>query len=242
MEENNPRRVIKKEDGLWAYYFIAQIGNIIARIGTREKFLTPNLYTTISMLLVIVGCVLFAGYREYWYLVLGAVLINLALAFDCADGQLARLSNQMSKMGHWYDYHSDKIKDGIILISLTIAAYYQTEWLWLFFIAFGTIFFQFLRNITRLNRVIFQLETKGEVLDKKIVKDEKVKSQFMRSFRHSLLFKEADRYFLFTVAIVVNQIAFGLIIYFALEIIFAGFSAIISYKEYAKYDRQQASQ
>ena len=234
--------VIKKEDGLWAYYFIARIGNVFARIGTREKFLTPNLYTTISFLLIMAACVLFAGFRDYWYMIIGAVLINLGLAFDCADGQLARLSNQKSKFGHWYDYHSDKIKDGMILIALTVAAYYQTEWLWLFFIAFGTIFFQFLRNITRLNRVIFQLETKGEVQDKKVVKDEKVKSQFMRSFRHSLLFKEADRYFLFTVAIIVNQIALGLIIYFALEIFYAAVSAVISYKEYAKYDRQQASQ
>ena len=92
-------------------------------------------------------------------MIIGVILINLGLAFDCADGQLARLSNQKSKFGHWYDYHSDKIKDGLILISLSIAAYYQTGWLWIFFIAFGTIFFQFLRNITRLNRVIFQLET-----------------------------------------------------------------------------------
>lgn len=229
--------IIKKEDGLWAYYFIAQIGNIFARIGAREKWITPNLFTTLSFLLVLAASAIFAATTDYWDLILGAAMINLGLAFDCADGQLARLTDKKSMFGHWYDYHSDKIKDGLILLSLTIAAYWQTEWLWLFFIAFGTIFFQFLRNITRLNRVIFQLETKGEIRDKKVMADDKVKSQFMRSFRHSLLFKEADRYFLFTVAIIVNQIAVGLIIYFALELIYAAISAAISYREYYEYDK-----
>ena len=141
----NPKDVIKKEDGLWAYYFCAQIANLFARLGLKSKLITPNLYTTISFGFAAIACLFFLYGYDYVYLLIGVVLLNLALVFDCADGHLARLKNMQSKFGHWYDYHSDKIKDGLILLTLTVGVFLKTGEYYYFIFAFIAIFFQFLR-------------------------------------------------------------------------------------------------
>ncbi|MFH1781408.1 MAG: CDP-alcohol phosphatidyltransferase family protein [Patescibacteria group bacterium] len=236
----NPRDAIKKDDALWSWYFCGQVANLFARVSVKTK-LTPNFYSTLSFLCGITAAIFFFFGNVYGNLIYAIIFLNFALIFDCTDGQLARLKGMTSKFGAWYDYHSDKIKDGIILLSIAFGIYFATHDYLVFIIAFATIFFQFLRNITRLNRVNFQLETKGEVQDKKAVADEKVKSQFMRSFRNSLMFKEADRYLLFTVFALLNQLYIGLVLYMLIELFFAASSGYINYKEFAKYDREHKS-
>ncbi|MBU0670693.1 hypothetical protein KKF29_00885, partial [Patescibacteria group bacterium] len=60
----------------------------------------------------------------------------------------------------------------------------------------------------------------------------------MRSFSNSLMFKEADRYLLFTVFALLNQLYIGLVLYMLIELFFAASSGYINYKEFAKYDRE----
>ncbi len=158
----NPKEVIKKEDGLLSYYCAAQLANILARIATKVKWLTPNLYTTNSGLLALATVVLFA-LGEYNYLVIASITLLFTLVFDCADGQTARLKGMMSKFGHWYDYHTDKIKDILLLLAAAWGVYEMTGEIYVFIFAFLGIGFQFLRNITRLNRVVFDLEQGKEV-------------------------------------------------------------------------------
>ncbi len=229
----NPRDVIKKDDGLLAYYCAGQLANILARIATKVKWLTPNLYTTISGLLALATVVLFA-LGDYKYMIIGSVTLLFTLVFDCADGQTARLKGMMSKFGHWYDYHTDKIKDILILLAAAWGVYEMTGEIYVFIFAFLAISFQFLRNITRLNRVVFDLEQGSEVENPTLIK--KPRGQFMTCVKNSTMFKEADRYSLFIIGALFQVMGPAIVVYAVLEIFFALSSGYLNYKKFKQFD------
>ena len=71
--------------------------------------LTPNFLTAVSGLLVVLAMVVLLVFGFGSWLVAGAVFILLSSGYllDCADGQLARASDQCSKYGAWLDHVSD---------------------------------------------------------------------------------------------------------------------------------------
>lgn len=235
MNYNNPRDVIKKDDGLLAYYCAGQLANLFARLALKVKFLTPNFYTTLSLLFALGTIYLFASTNhelQLW----GCITLLFTLIFDCADGQTARLKGMMSKFGHWYDYHTDKIKDIALLLALSYSVYMVSNNYWVFIFAFLAIAFQFLRNITRLNRINFELEQGEEVKNPTLIK--KNNNQFLTSLKNTTMFKEADRYSLFIIGILFNQIGIAIFIYMLLEAFFATSSAYLNYKKFKKYDEK----
>lgn len=229
----NPREAIKKEDAFLSYYCAGQIANIFARLAVKTKFLTPNVFTTLSSILGIATAVFFA--LNYHYL--ACLTLLFTLVFDCADGQTARLLGKKSQFGHNYDYHSDKIKDIALALGLAIGAYHQIPSAGVFIFALLAIAFQFLRNITRLNRQLFELEQEKIKSEPTLIK--KDRNQFIRCLKHSTLFKEADRYTLFIVFALVNQIPLMLIIYAGLEFFYAMSSAYLNYKKFKKFDLEK---
>lgn len=77
------------------------------------RFVTPNLLTHISNALFVAGSLLILPeLGSHW--ILAALLINLSLSFDCADGQLARYRGGGSELGAFYD----KVSDAIALVLL----------------------------------------------------------------------------------------------------------------------------
>ena len=75
---------------------------------------TPNLITHVSNAFLIVGALLILPHSQTnWPL--AALLINLSLSFDCADGQLARYRKGAgSELGSFYDKVSDAV--GMVLL------------------------------------------------------------------------------------------------------------------------------
>lgn len=67
--------------------------------------LTPNMVTTIGLLLVIATCFLFAYQYYAWGLLAGWIMTFL----DTVDGKLARVTINSSKFGHLYDHLIDLI-------------------------------------------------------------------------------------------------------------------------------------
>ena len=67
--------------------------------------ITPNMVTTIGLLLVIAACFLFAYEYYAWGLLAGWVMTYL----DTVDGKLARVTINSSKFGHLYDHLIDLI-------------------------------------------------------------------------------------------------------------------------------------
>lgn len=70
------------------------------------RFITPNRLTHISNALFVAGSLLILPvFGSHW--LVAALLLNLSLSFDCADGQLARYRKGGSELGSFYDKVSD---------------------------------------------------------------------------------------------------------------------------------------
>ncbi len=67
-----------------------------------HTLVTPNQVTTLSLVFGVSGAIFLAwgGTAAYW----GAFLYMLAQFVDHMDGELARMNNQTSKFGHYYDH------------------------------------------------------------------------------------------------------------------------------------------
>lgn len=239
----SPRSIIKREDGLLAYYFSAQIANIIVR-ACRPLGLRPNHYTLLSLVTGIIAA-WFVQKGDYPSLLWGMVILHVSFIFDCADGQCARLTNTGSLRGHWFDYESDKIKDGLLLIAIAAGAYHasgNTD-VRVFILAFAALFFQFLRNIIALNRDIFSLEKRGhrDTMHSPLAKPAGTTNQFKRSLRHSLLFKLSDRVFLFTLFAMGNAMWSLLFVYAALEALYALASSALTVRLFRRFDHHNTT-
>lgn len=231
---------VKKEDPLWGHY-VAQKLSALLSAALFFTPITPHAITLISLALGWTAAALFA-LGETTPLIAGAVLLNLSLIFDCADGQVARLKGLSSHVGGWMDFHADKLKDVALLIGFAYGASLQRpEWSeWIFIAAFAGIAFQFLRNISALHRDISSLKATGKKdSPKDVIQDGG--SQLKRSLKHSLLFKLADRVLFFSVFAILNQAAIGIFIYAGLECFYASVSAAINYRQYYRADKDSTS-
>lgn len=86
----------------------------LGKIFRKCPYITPNVITTMSLVVTLVGC---------WYLhscqyKLAAVLIFVGYFFDCMDGNFARTYNMVSTNGDLYDHISDVMKHVIIFVVL----------------------------------------------------------------------------------------------------------------------------
>lgn len=77
-------------------YFSTRLSMRLARVG-----LNPNWLTTLTLVLSLVGA-WFAGTANYPFIVLGALLFQVASILDGSDGELARLTLKTSRFGEWY--------------------------------------------------------------------------------------------------------------------------------------------
>ncbi|SOE57798.1 Phosphatidylglycerophosphate synthase [Burkholderia sp. D7] len=79
--------------------------------------ITPNHLTTLRLLIGIAGAYyLSAG--SFWLCSLGALLIALSNFVDHTDGELARISGQSSKIGHFYDLACDSVVTVLLFVGL----------------------------------------------------------------------------------------------------------------------------
>src|SRR5579859_7184783 len=90
----------------------------VVRMAVRAR-LTPNQVTTMRLATGLGAAVAFAQGTD-GALALGGVIFVLSMMFDRVDGELARVTNQMSRVGHWYDLASDCISTVATFIGLGI--------------------------------------------------------------------------------------------------------------------------
>ncbi len=88
------------------------LNRVAASLGRMG--LTPNALTLIGFLaMCAIGLVLAKG-----YFALGGLLIIAAGIFDALDGSLARLTNQVSKFGAFFDSTTDRFAEGALFLGL----------------------------------------------------------------------------------------------------------------------------
>jgi phosphatidylglycerophosphate synthase len=83
-------------------------------IGTP---ITPNHLTTLRLLIGIAGAY-YLSIGSFWTCSLGALLIALSNFVDHTDGELARISGQSSKIGHFYDLACDSLVTVLLFVGL----------------------------------------------------------------------------------------------------------------------------
>jgi phosphatidylglycerophosphate synthase len=83
-------------------------------IGTP---ITPNHLTTLRLVIGMAGAY-YLSLGSFWLCSLGALLIAISNFVDHTDGELARISGQSSKIGHFYDLAADAIVTVLLFVGI----------------------------------------------------------------------------------------------------------------------------
>lgn len=81
--------------------------------GRMFRFLSPNRWTTLSLILALCGFGLVVSSHTGW----GAALFILSGCADGIDGKVARYTGQATAVGAFWDGVVDRFVDGLILLS-----------------------------------------------------------------------------------------------------------------------------
>jgi hypothetical protein len=118
-------------------YFYRPIGYRIALFCAKIN-MTPNTVTIISIFFGVAAGILFYS-QDLWINVIGMLLLIFANSLDSADGQLARITNNKSRLGRILDGFAGDFWFASIHIALCLRL--QNEgwpaWIWVFGIGAG---------------------------------------------------------------------------------------------------------
>lgn len=92
---------------------------IFVKITYGLDFLTPNFVSSMAMIVGVTAGIMF-GLGTYQYLVYGAILYFLCNILDCADGQIARLKKNGTKVGRIVDGFIDYIVSTAVFLGAGI--------------------------------------------------------------------------------------------------------------------------
>ncbi|MBN1899337.1 MAG: CDP-alcohol phosphatidyltransferase family protein [Spirochaetes bacterium] len=124
-------------------YVFRVLGFMIA-YPLRKTRISPNYITILSGLTGIMTGLFYAR-GDYSGLVLGTLFLIITNVFDCADGQLARLTQRTSRMGKTLDGFVDFITYHAVFLGIAYHLYIRYWFPWTIFIyAFISIWVMFL--------------------------------------------------------------------------------------------------
>ncbi|SAL13482.1 CDP-alcohol phosphatidyltransferase family protein [Caballeronia sordidicola] len=112
---NNPRNATLRaapEPATWDARLARRL--VTPLVGTP---ITPNHLTTLRLLIGMVGAY-YLSVGSFWTCSLGALLIAVSNFVDHTDGELARISGQSSKIGHFYDLACDSVVTVALFVGL----------------------------------------------------------------------------------------------------------------------------
>lgn len=115
---------------------LIDFANYISPFFRRYSFFTPNVFTTISLLVSLLG--LYYIYKQSYRI--GAILMFTGYFFDCMDGHFARKYDMVTKFGDLYDHIADVSKFILlIIIVLKSPLSKKTKKVFIIFFAINTI-------------------------------------------------------------------------------------------------------
>lgn len=224
--------LVKKEDPIYGHYVAQPLGAIIAKFVSAWP-ISPNIITLLSLISAVGSSALFINN----HLLLGVVFLNFALILDCTDGQLAKIKNQGSKLGAYLDSFFDRLKDGLVVFGLALGNYMYYRDYDVFIIGFFALFLFFIRKFNTYYRDIESLKTNQTVAKANDLISDDNSSQFKKSLKHSLFFKEADRVLFFSFFAIINQVYLGLYIFMIMQAWLTIASTYINIKKYSKNEK-----
>lgn len=134
--------------------------------------ISANQVTTTNLLVGLAGCALLA-FGTHLTIILGAFLINLNYLLDRCDGDIARLTNTVTKFGGLADGLSDYLLEILIPISIGVGLYLHPAFgipdLTYLLLGFTFAFLRASRlRVALLNKVVTGQEAYGLVTSKSI--------------------------------------------------------------------------
>jgi CDP-L-myo-inositol myo-inositolphosphotransferase len=109
--------------------------------------ITPNQISIISTVIGLVGASFFFS-GEYFYLILGGILIHIHSIVDGCDGEVARLKLRQTKYGGWLDAVLDRYVDAAIIFGLAYGYWNMTGDMTIWIIGFSALIGTFLNSYT----------------------------------------------------------------------------------------------
>ncbi|MFQ5969521.1 MAG: sugar phosphate nucleotidyltransferase [Nitrososphaerales archaeon] len=119
-----------------------RISKILLKAG-----ITPNQVSLLSFIIGISGASLFF-LGEYFYLILGGILVQIHSIMDGCDGEVARLKLRETKYGAWFDAVLDRYADAAIILGLTYGYWSISNDGFIWIIGFVAVIGSFLNSYT----------------------------------------------------------------------------------------------
>ena len=109
----------KPADSLFNRYVARPPAAVVVTALARTRA-TPNQVTFLSLAVFLAAAVVFATVPGPLGLWLGVGLVELSYIFDCADGQLARVTGRSSPVGALLDFLMDELKAYLLVASVAL--------------------------------------------------------------------------------------------------------------------------
>jgi len=122
----------KETEEILNQFFNRPLAYLTAKLFHKLKS-SPNFVTMLSMAFGVSSGFLFAQ-GEYHYVLAAAILLELMIIFDCADGQLARMLRRSSPLGKTLDGLADITTHMAIFYGVAFALYRELGSVYPFFL------------------------------------------------------------------------------------------------------------
>ena len=109
--------------------------------------ITPNQISVLSFIVGLAGASLFF-FGEYFYLILGGIIIHIHSIVDGCDGEIARLKLRRTKYGGYLDSFLDRYVDAAIILGLTYGYWSISGDSTIWIIGFAAIIGSFINTYT----------------------------------------------------------------------------------------------
>ena len=144
----------RANDGMFSVFVLRKFSKLFTWAAVRLK-MTPNQVTLISFAVGLLSAYEFSR-GTFWTIFAGAILLQLSIIIDCADGELARYTRKFSGLGAWLDAITDRIKEYLVFFALAYGADKSGRDLWIpamFMMVFQTFRHLSDYNFARINKV-----------------------------------------------------------------------------------------
>jgi phosphatidylglycerophosphate synthase len=113
------RESLKPADSLFNLYVARPPAAIVVAALSRTRA-TPNQVTFVSIAVFALAMVALVALPGWLGLLAGVALVEVSYVFDCADGQLARLTKRSSPVGALLDFLMDELKAYLLVAGIAL--------------------------------------------------------------------------------------------------------------------------
>lgn len=216
-----PEKEKENKETIWEHYFARKIAFLLTPVFLKMK-ISANQVSILAIFIGIIAAILII-LGNFWQILLGAILMQLWLIFDKADGIIARYRKTTSKLGEFLEEFSGAVIAALFFSSIGVAASKLPGFL-PFSLKFSPHFFIILGILTS-SFVIFRHLVFRHFEAIFLRKKETKSASLFTSGRLSTLYKMAIKFLgiyslaqpIFILAIIFNFLGLYTLVYFAIQ-------------------------